>query len=53
MMLTPVNAVRGIKLKLGPNTQAWLDRVQSRPAYRRAMSRMVDEEEKQADKGKL
>lgn len=52
-MLTPINAVQGNKVPLGPNTQAWVKRVKSRPAYQRAMARMKDEEAKQADKAKL
>jgi glutathione S-transferase len=53
MMVTPVMAVSSLKIPLGPNTQAWLKRVRARPAFRRCMARMKDEEKKQMNKGKL
>jgi hypothetical protein len=53
MMITPIMAVRSIKLPVGPNTHAWLKRVRARPGWQRALARMKQEEKAFDNKGKL
>lgn len=51
-MFFPLNSIaagsRKGQFDLGPNTQAWIDRIKSRPAWKKAMQRLKAEEEAQS-----
>jgi hypothetical protein len=54
MMLYPIHAVitnpsRVEGLTIGPNIQAWWDKVQAREAYQRGVARLEQEEAKAKD----
>lgn len=46
MMAYVLNQLDDEGIDIPPNTRAWLERVRARPAWKRACTRIRDEEEK-------